>query len=104
VLLFYIVLQCYLWAKYEDMETSIPTSKGQLLIPKRLREKYGIEPGVRVTFVETKDGLLIKSMDRNYFKKFRGILKSTGNLKEEIETYKKEELLLEESKFSLLKK
>jgi AbrB family looped-hinge helix DNA binding protein len=86
------------------METSIPTIKGQLLIPKRLREKYGIEPGVRVTFVETKEGLLIKSMDRNYFKKFRGLLKSTGNLKEEIEAYKTEELLLEESKFSLLKK
>jgi hypothetical protein len=43
-------------------------------------------------------------MDRNYFKKFRGLLKSTGNLKEEIEAYKTEELLLEESKFSLLKK
>jgi AbrB family looped-hinge helix DNA binding protein len=86
------------------METSIPTIKGQLLIPKRLREKYGIEPGVKVTFVETEDGLLIKSMDRNYFKKFRGILKSTGNFKEEMETMKNDEMLLEESKFALLKK
>lgn len=86
------------------METSIPTSKGQVLIPKRLREKYGIEPGVKVVFEETNDGLLIKSMDRNYFRKFRGILKSTGNLKEEMELMKKEEIELEEVKLALLDK
>jgi len=86
------------------METSIPTSKGQLLIPKRLREKYGIEPGVRVTFEETKEGLLIKAMDRNYFKRFRGLLNSTGDLKEDMESMKNEEMLMEDSKLALLKK
>lgn len=85
------------------METSFPTSKGQVLIPKRLREKYGIAAGVKVVFEETTDGLLIKSMDRNYFRKFRGILKSTGNLKEEMIAMKNEEKILEESKLAQLK-
>jgi AbrB family looped-hinge helix DNA binding protein len=86
------------------METSIPTSKGQVLIPKRLRDKYGIEPGVKVVFEETSDGLLIRSMDRNYFRKFRGILKSTGKLKEEMELMKKEEIEMEDAKLALLNK
>ncbi|MBC7651401.1 MAG: AbrB/MazE/SpoVT family DNA-binding domain-containing protein, partial [Deinococcales bacterium] len=34
------------------METSVLTSKGQLLIPKRIRNKYGIQSGVKVIFEE----------------------------------------------------
>ena len=34
------------------METSVLTSKGQLLIPKRLRTKYGIKSGIKVVFEE----------------------------------------------------
>ncbi|MCU0388826.1 MAG: AbrB/MazE/SpoVT family DNA-binding domain-containing protein [Chitinophagaceae bacterium] len=86
------------------METSVPTSKGQVLIPKRLREKYGIEPGVRVLFEETKHGLLIKSMNRDYFNKFRGLLRNDDNLDEEIKKYKAEEIKQEEQKLSLSKK
>jgi AbrB family looped-hinge helix DNA binding protein len=41
------------------METSVLTTKGQLLIPKRLRNKYGIKSGVKVVFEETDKGVLI---------------------------------------------
>ncbi len=34
------------------METSVLTSKGQLLIPKRIRTKYGIKPGEKIAFVD----------------------------------------------------
>ncbi len=73
------------------METSVLTSKGQLLVPKRLRNKYGIKSGVKIIFEETPNGLIIKPMDEQYFKSFMGILKSTGNLKEEIKKMKAEE-------------
>ncbi len=49
------------------METSILTTKGQLLIPKRLRSKYGIKSGVKVIFEETHNGLVIRPMNEEYF-------------------------------------
>jgi AbrB family looped-hinge helix DNA binding protein len=38
--------------KIIQMETATITAKGQLLIPKRLRNKYGIQPGVKVAMIE----------------------------------------------------
>lgn len=74
------------------METSILTSKGQLLIPKRLRTKYGIKAGVRMVFEETKDGIKIRPMNEQYFRSYAGILSGTGNLKEDMKKMKEEEL------------
>ena len=50
------------------METSILSTKGQLLIPKRIRNKYGIKSGVKVAFIETSEGVVLKPMDAAYFK------------------------------------
>jgi AbrB family looped-hinge helix DNA binding protein len=86
------------------METSILTSKGQLLIPKRIRNKYGIRSGVKVVFEETDEGVIIKPLNEHYFKSFRGILKSTGNLKEEMKAMKEEERKIEERKSNLFGK
>ena len=72
------------------MESSVLTSKGQLLIPKRLRNKYGIKPGVRVVFEETDKGVLLIPMNEQYFTSFAGILKS-GNLKEDLKKMKVED-------------
>lgn len=80
------------------METSILTSKGQLLIPKRLREKYGIEPGIKVIFEETEDGVLVKPLNEQFFKQYIGILKGNRKLKDEIKQLKEEEISLEERK------
>jgi len=85
------------------METSVLTSKGQLLIPKRLRNKYGIKSGVKVLFEETEGGVVIRPINEQYFKSFRGML-SSGKLKEEMKAYKNEEKKLEERKLNLHKK
>jgi AbrB family looped-hinge helix DNA binding protein len=85
------------------METSVLTSKGQLLIPKRLRKKYGIETGVKVIFEETESGVVIRPINEQYFKSFRGLLSSSGKLKEEVKAYKNEEKKLEEQKLNLHK-
>ncbi len=83
------------------METSVLTVKGQLLIPKRIRNKYGIKSGVKVIFEETENGVVIRPMNENYFKSFMGVLKATGNLKEEMKRMKAEEKKLEERKLNL---
>jgi AbrB family looped-hinge helix DNA binding protein len=83
------------------METSVLTVKGQLLIPKRIRNKYGIKSGVKVIFEETENGVIIRPMNENYFKSFMGVLKTTGNLKEEMQQMKEDEKKLEERKSRL---
>ena len=80
------------------METSVLTSKGQLLIPKRLREKYGIKPGIKIIFEEGKNGLIVKPMDKNYFQQFLGKYKKSMPTKDEWLEYKKEERRLEDNK------
>ena len=78
------------------METSVLTSKGQLLIPKRLRAKYGIQAGVKVAFIETPDGVVLKAMDENFFNKFVGMLKDEAPSLAEYKAWKKEEKMKEE--------
>ncbi len=85
------------------MESSVLTSKGQLLIPKRIRTKYGIRSGVKVIFEEKDKGVLIRPMNEEYFNSFMGILKSDGNLTAEIKQYKKEEKEYEDKKSGLHK-
>ena len=64
---------------YIDRMTSLVTSKGQVTIPKELREKFGIEPGVKIDFVAAPDGIrLRKVVDRQ---KRLGVL---GCLKKEL--------------------
>lgn len=49
------------------------TQKGQVTIPKEVREKLGIRPGDEIEFVRTEDGYLIeKEVEKNPFEKWRG--------------------------------
>ena len=73
------------------METSVLTSKGQLLIPKRLRNKYGIKSGVKVAFIESPEGVVLKPMDENFFNQFVGMLKEGAPSREEYKAWKNEE-------------
>ena len=41
-------------------ETTRVTEKGQATIPKRLREKYDLEPGDEVVWLETGEGIVVK--------------------------------------------
>lgn len=41
-------------------ETTKVTEKGQTTIPQELREKYGIEPGDEVEWVETDEGMVLR--------------------------------------------
>jgi AbrB family looped-hinge helix DNA binding protein len=45
---------------------ALVTSKGQVTIPKELRDKFGIDPGVEVDFTAAPDGIrLRKVVDRS---------------------------------------
>ena len=96
-----MVILLYIWAtKLKCMETSILTTKGQLLIPKRIRNKYGIKSGVKVAFLETPEGVVIKPMDAAYFESFAGLFKDSLPSTQEYLKSKKEEIQLEGEKIN----
>jgi len=68
------------------MQTAKVTSKGQITIPKRVREKLGLETGAGVAF-EEKDGVFYikKSVTRSPFDKWKGRLsKGKGKSSDQI--------------------
>jgi bifunctional DNA-binding transcriptional regulator/antitoxin component of YhaV-PrlF toxin-antitoxin module len=73
-----------------------------LLIPRRLRNKYGIRSGVKVVFEETLQGLVIKPMDENYFENLAGILKDSLPSTAEFIKMKEVEKKLEDRKMNRL--
>jgi AbrB family looped-hinge helix DNA binding protein len=46
-------------------ESSRVTDKGQTTIPKEFREKYGIDPGDEVIWIDTGDGLRVVRADND---------------------------------------
>jgi len=77
------------------METTHVTSKGQLVIPARLRKKYGITSGTAIRFIERENEILLQPVTSEYIRSVRGMLKSktsaTRELLEERSREKKRE-------------
>jgi AbrB family looped-hinge helix DNA binding protein len=57
------------------MNSSYVTSKGQLVVPSKIRRRYGIKPGTRINFVEEGDRIIFQPVTREYIKSFRGMFK-----------------------------
>jgi antitoxin PrlF len=58
------------------MATSRMTAKGQITIPKALRERLGLRPGDEVEFIELEGGLRVqKRMAASPFTRYRGYLR-----------------------------
>lgn len=60
------------------MDIAYVTSKGQIVIPARLRRKYGIKPGTRVCFIEGEEGILFQPLTSDYIRSVCGMLKNAG--------------------------
>jgi AbrB family looped-hinge helix DNA binding protein len=58
------------------METAYVTSKGQLVIPVRLRKRFGIKPGTKVCFIERDHEILFQPVTKEYIRGVCGMLKS----------------------------
>ena len=73
------------------VEMSIVTTKGQLVIPARLRRRHGIKRGTRVCLIEHGEEIVLKPMTTEYFEKISGVLGTKGKvLKSFMEEKKKE--------------
>ena len=56
-------------------EVSTVTTKGQLVIPSRLRRKYAIRKGTKVAFVEEENRLILQPITPEFIRSLRGCLK-----------------------------
>jgi AbrB family looped-hinge helix DNA binding protein len=60
------------------METGFVTSKGELVIPSKLRRKFGIKAGTKVIFFEDEDGIKIIPFTTETIKANIGFLGNNG--------------------------
>ncbi|MDQ7053123.1 MAG: AbrB/MazE/SpoVT family DNA-binding domain-containing protein [candidate division KSB1 bacterium] len=54
------------------------SQKGGIIIPKEIREKIGLEPGMLVAFIEDNGGFRVVPVPKNPIKYARGMLKKYG--------------------------
>jgi AbrB family looped-hinge helix DNA binding protein len=83
----------------EKLETVWFTTKGQVVIPLRLRKQFDIEDGTKAVVQATPEGILLKPMTAALIKRGRGILKRTPGgkpLTENWAEHKKQERALEQ--------
>jgi AbrB family looped-hinge helix DNA binding protein len=68
----------------EILETSYVTSKGQMVIPARLRRRYGIKTGTKIRFVERDHEILFQPVTREFIRSLCGVLRSDTSVTEEL--------------------
>ena len=73
------------------METSIVTSKGQVVIPSKLRRKYGIKNGTRIHFYEVNGEIRLVPVTPELIDKNIGLLGTRGKLMRALMEEKKRE-------------
>jgi AbrB family looped-hinge helix DNA binding protein len=57
------------------MNSACVTSKGQLVVPSRIRRLFGIKPGTRINFVEEDGRIIFQPVTKEYIRSFRGMFK-----------------------------
>jgi AbrB family looped-hinge helix DNA binding protein len=80
------------------MDTAYVTTKGQLVIPARIRRKLGIKPGTKVCFVERGDDIIFQPVTREYIRGMSGMLKSATSVTEDLLEERRKDRQREEGK------
>jgi len=62
-------------------ETVQFTTKGQVVIPAKIRREFQIEDGTKASVMTTPDGILLRPITRSYINSLRGSMKGRGIMK-----------------------
>jgi AbrB family looped-hinge helix DNA binding protein len=84
------------------MDTAYVTSKGQLVVPARIRRRYGIKPGTKVRFIERDNEILIQPVTKEYIQSVCGFLKSRTSATQALLKERAKDKKREEAKFAKL--
>jgi len=81
------------------MATVTVSQKGQLVIPKKLREKYGIKDQTLLELIDTGNGVLLIPAAGDPIRSSRGMLKGTKVTTQALLESRKADRKIEEHKF-----
>jgi len=62
------------------MTTTVVTTKGQIVIPSKIRRRLNIKKGTKLYIEEKGDELILKAVTPAYFEKIAGVLQTRGKL------------------------
>lgn len=72
-------------------EVATVTTKGQLVIPSKLRRKYSIREGTQVAFVEEENRLVLQPLTPQFIRTLRGSLKGEPSATKVLQDERKRE-------------
>jgi AbrB family looped-hinge helix DNA binding protein len=76
------------------MDKAVVTVKGQVVIPSRLRRKFGIKKGTQVSLFERDGEIVIKPITDEYIRGMAGITGTKGRLLKALKEEKAKERAL----------
>lgn len=85
------------------MDSSRVTGKGQIVVPVRLRRKYGIRRGTRVCFVDRGNEILFQPVTPEFIRGTYGMLRGEGSLTRELLRERAQERAREEARIARLR-
>jgi AbrB family looped-hinge helix DNA binding protein len=72
-------MNVYQW-RFIGMEKSVVTVKGQIVIPFKIRRKFGIKKGTQVSLYEKNGEIVIRPITDEYIRSMAGITGTKGKL------------------------
>ncbi|MDP2754134.1 MAG: AbrB/MazE/SpoVT family DNA-binding domain-containing protein [Nitrospirota bacterium] len=81
------------------MEEATITSKGQIVIPARLRRRYGLRPGTKVRFIEHDNEIMFQPVTKEYIRSLCGMLSSDTPVTKELLKERAKDREHEEAKY-----
>lgn len=70
------------------METGTVTTKGQVVIPARIRHRHKIKKGTKVCFIDRPDEIVLKPVTDEYIDRVKGQLGTKGAALKELQREK----------------
>ena len=80
------------------MEKAYITTKGQLVVPAKIRRRYGIKPGTKVYFIERNGEIVFQPVTKDYIRSVCGMLQSDSSVTKELLRERAEDKRLEDNK------
>lgn len=62
------------------MATTVVTTKGQIVIPAKIRRRLNIKRGTKLYIEERGEELVLRAVTTGYFEKIAGVLQTKGRL------------------------
>jgi AbrB family looped-hinge helix DNA binding protein len=82
------------------MTTTVVTTKGQIVIPSKVRRRLNIKEGTRLCVIEKGSQIILQPLTGEYFEKMAGILNTKGKLTAAVLEERAKEKAAEEKKWS----